>query len=223
MYNLSRFIKRFLLKRNIALTRAAPYMNGNGTSYLSGEVGDYVRITSIELVAYEMNAENLVGNVAELGVYQGNFAKVINKCFPNRKLYLFDTFEGFDKRDIRIEKEKAYSSGEQDFSATSVAGVLEKMTHPECVIVKQGYFPETVAGLEEKFVFVDIDVDLYKPTYEGLSYFYPRLVRGGYIFVHDYNNDQYRGVKEAVHRYCLENEVSFFPLCDACGTAVISK
>ena len=40
------------------------------------------------------------GNVAEGGVFEGYFAKRINAAFPDRKLYLFDTFEGFDNRDI---------------------------------------------------------------------------------------------------------------------------
>lgn len=36
--------------------------------------------------------------VAEGGVFQGMFAAEINRYFPKNKLYLFDTFEGFDKR-----------------------------------------------------------------------------------------------------------------------------
>lgn len=47
--------------------------------------------------AQVINSYHLNGCVAEAGVFQGNFAKVINANFPDRKLYLFDTFEGFDK------------------------------------------------------------------------------------------------------------------------------
>lgn len=42
--------------------------------------------------------------MAELGVYKGKFAVEINKLFPYKKLYLFDTFEGFFSQDIDIEK-----------------------------------------------------------------------------------------------------------------------
>ena len=31
--------------------------------------------------------------------------------FPDRKLFLFDTFEGFDERDIIIDKANSYSDG----------------------------------------------------------------------------------------------------------------
>ncbi len=219
----TKFIKIFLLKQNIVLTRSMLYMHRNMTTYLSGEVGDYVRISSLELAAYEINSKKIIGNVAELGVYKGDFAKLINKSFPNRKLYLFDTFEGFKEKDVEVEKEKGYSTGMQDFSDTNIDIVLKKMTYPQNIIVKQGYFPETAVGLKDNFVFVSIDVDLYKPTYDGLNYFYRLLNKGGYIFVHDYNNHQYKGVKKAIQKYCSENEVRYFPLCDTCGTAVISK
>lgn len=219
----TKFIKIFLLKNNIVLTKTMVYTDRNMVTYPSGEVGDYVRITSLELVAYEINRKMLIGNVAELGVYKGDFAKIVNKCFPDRKLYLFDTFQGFDERDVAIEKEKNYSTGEQHFLVKSIDLVISEMPYPDNVIIKQGYFPETAIGLKEKFVFVNIDVDLYKPTHDGLNYFYPRLTKGGYIFVHDYNNREYRGCKEAVHKFCLENEIACFPLCDPCGTAVILK
>ena len=75
----------------------------------------------------------------------------------------------------------------------------------------------------EEFVFVSIDTDLYDPIYNGLLYFYPRLIKGGYIFVHDYNNDGYTGAKKAVQQFCKENQISFTPLPDSCGTAIIAK
>lgn len=46
-------------------------------------------------------------------------------------------------------------------------------------------------GIEDSFCFVSLDMDLYKPTYEGLHYFYPRLNHGGYIFIHDCRNRGY--------------------------------
>ena len=34
---------------------------------------------------------------SELGVYRGRFARCINRLLPDRKLYLFDSFQGFDR------------------------------------------------------------------------------------------------------------------------------
>lgn len=184
---------------------------------------DYIRLATLELVAAEINAGNLPGAVAELGVYKGKFARYINQYFPSRKLYLFDTFEGFDKADITTEVQHDFSSGEQDFSNTSVEEVLQRMPFPDLCIIKQGYFPASAAGLEEQFVFVSIDTDLYDPIYNGLNYFYPRLMKGGYIFVHDYNNDGYKGAREAVEKFCTEQGISKTPIPDSGGTVVLGK
>lgn len=184
---------------------------------------DYIRLSTLELVADEINTSNLVGNVAELGVYKGKFARYINQYFPDRKLYLFDTFKGFDNTDVKSEIENTFSKGDQDFSNTSVSKVLEIMPFPKQCIIKEGFFPGTAVGLEDEFVFVSIDADLFQPIYEGLKYFYPRLKRGGYIFIHDYNNDEYKGAKQAVKKFCEETGISSLPLPDSGGSAIISK
>ena len=184
---------------------------------------DYIRLATLELISYEINHNNIKGSVAELGVYKGKFARYINHYFPDRKLYLFDTFKGFDGTDIKSELQNTYSTGAQDFSNTSVKQVLSIMPFPDQCIVKEGYFPDTAIGLNEQFAFVSIDADLYEPIYNGLQYFYPRLQKGGYIFVHDYNNDVYKGAKKAVEKFCAENGLNKLPLPDSCGTAILMK
>lgn len=184
---------------------------------------DYIRLSTLELVSNEINHNKLEGNVAELGVYKGKFARYINQYFPDRTLYLFDTFEGFDKRDVEKEKQKSFSSGEQDFSDTSVEAVLRRMPRPQQCRPVKGFFPESAKGIEDKFVFVSLDADLYEPIYQGLQFFYPKLVRGGYIFIHDFNNDGYKGSRKAVEQFCQEQNISFVPIPDAGGSAVICK
>ena len=186
-------------------------------------MGEYIRTSSLELVAKEIYENKVIGSVVELGVWQGDFASRINFSFSDRKLYLFDTFEGFDHRDIDVDRKNRFSTGQQDFSKTSIDLVLDKMPYKTNCITKKGYFPESLEGLEDIFCFVSIDTDLFQPTLEGLKYFYPRLSKGGYIFVHDYNNFEYSGVKKAVRLYCCENNIGYFPLCDPYGTAIIIK
>lgn len=190
---------------------------------LSERAWDFFRVSSLELCAHEIKSKGTEGNVAELGVYQGDFATKINEAFPERTLYLFDTFDGFDKRDLETDRTMQYSKGEHDFSNTSVDGVLKKMKHPHRCVIRKGYFPDSAAGIEDRFAFVSIDVDLYAPMLAGLGFFFPRLVPGGYIFVHDFNNDEFKGVREAVVKYCDENGAPYFPLSDNWGSAIIIK
>jgi O-methyltransferase len=184
---------------------------------------DYIRLATLELVSHEIDRKNLEGSVAELGVYKGKFAKYINQYFPQRSFYLFDTFEGFDNRDIISEKENKFSSGEQDFSDTSVESVLRLMPHAEKCLPIKGFFPESAKDINANFVFVSIDADLFKPIYNGLLFFYPKLVTGGYIFVHDFNNDNYKGARKAVEQFCSETNISFTPIPDSAGSVIISK
>lgn len=212
---------KFLGSKNLHLTFSLNYSTRKrqiNTQYL-----DYIRLATLELVAHEINNKNLQGNVAEVGVYKGKFAQYINQYFPSRKLYLFDTFQGFDEKDIKAEIKLGLNNVGQNFSNTSVDIVLKNMPFPEQCIIKKGFFPETTEGIDDTFVFVSLDTDLYEPIYQGLTYFYPRMVRGGYIFVHDVNNDSYKGAAKAVNQFAIEQQISFLPLPDACGSAVLIK
>jgi O-methyltransferase len=184
---------------------------------------DYIRLASLELISYEIKKNGIAGNVAELGVYKGKFARYINQYFPERKLYLFDTFEGFDARDLSREKNNAYSSGIQDFSGTSVASVLAEMPFPGNCIPVKGFFPDSAKQIEDRFVFISLDADLFDPIYNGLNFFYPKLVKGGYIFIHDFNNEGYKGSRKAVEQFCLEQGLGFTPIPDSGGSAIIAK
>jgi O-methyltransferase len=220
---IKQLIQKSLMSRGLVLTMTMRYLRRKRGIPLPKYAGDYVRNSSLELVAHEISSKKVPGNVAELGVYQGDFARIINELFPDRKLYLFDTFEGFDRHDVSVDKAQAYSSGKQDFSQTSIGMILKKMQNPGTCVVKKGRFPESAIDVDDSFAFVSIDADLYAPIYEGLRFFYPRLSPGGYIFVHDYNNDEYKGAREAVLRFCGENNVPYVPMTDTCGTAVLSK
>lgn len=187
---------------------------------------EYLRLKSLELVVKEIKKRNLQGAVAEVGVYKGDFAQYIHYAFRDRICYLFDTFCGFDAN----EAEKEISDGNAThafinrFNDTSEKFVLEKMFNPSKIIIKKGLFPNSLEGLEDTFVFVSIDVDFGDSMYECIKYFYPRLVCGGYIFLHDYNSD-YRNVEKAVDRYESEmfKILPKVPLVDKGGTLVLVK
>lgn len=187
-----------------------------------GKVPDS-RLDTLAAIMRIIRMRNLPGATAELGVYKGDFAAYINRAFPDRKLYLFDTFSGFDARDVDRDAENAFSrSQERDYFHADIDLILQKMRRPERCVIKKGYFPESLDGLEDRFCFVSLDADLYAPILSGLAYFYPRLTQGGYILVHDYNNPKFPGASAAVHEYCMANDAPFIPL-ECCGSALVLK
>ena len=97
------------------------------------------------------------------------------------------------------------------------------MPFPEKCRPVKGYFPESARDIDDRFVFVSLDTDLFDPIYSGLSFFYPKLVSGGYIFVHDFNSDAYKGVRRAVEQFCSEHHINYLPLPDLGGSVIILK
>ncbi|MDR0487703.1 MAG: TylF/MycF family methyltransferase [Treponema sp.] len=180
------------------------------------------RITFLEKLGEIFAVKNMEGAVAEGGVYRGNFSCEINRIFPNKKIYLFDTFTGFDKRDMELEYKNNFSECREQnhFMETSEELVVKKLPYPERAIIKKGYFPETIFGLEEIFCFVNLDFDLYHPIIAGLEYFYPRMVKGGIILVHDFFSKTYKGVKQAVFEFDKKVGIELFPIGDGISVGI---
>ena len=133
-------------------------------------------------------------------------------------MYLFDTFEGFRTQDLEVSKDERF----KDTSQTFVENILGDTQN---VTFRKGYFPETSVGLEdEKFALVMLDVDLYKPALEVFRFFYPRMVRGGYFFLHDYNSPESdHGISRAAHEYLADKPELLVEIPDYCGSAVFRK
>lgn len=203
--------------------RSKPTKYRRKSEYFSQMQFITARHAMLESVSREIYQNNIIGNVAEAGVYRGEFAKYINVMFPDRKLYLIDTFEGFDARNVKTERKKGFSEGNEDFTQTSIELVLNQMAYKKNCIVKKGFFPETMNNVEDSFCFVSLDMDLYEATLSGLNWFWPRMVNGGVIFVHDCRNQSYIGCRKAVEEFALVNHVGFIVLPDGEGSAVMMK
>lgn len=173
-----------------------------------------------------LNTLGIAGNAAELGCYQGDISWQLNVLMPDRKLYLFDTLEGFDAKDIAKEQildcSKA-STGQ--FGDVNEDRLMERMPIPQQVILKKGWFPETAFDLEdETFALVYLDACLYQPTFTALEFFFPRMSQGGVILVKRYENTVYGGVHKAVED--MEKKYGSFlilPLGDLQGSVMIVR
>jgi O-methyltransferase len=136
--------------------------------------------------------QKLEGDIAEVGVYRGETAKII--CLAKREskyLHLFDTFEGLP--DASIYDDKRFTKNKYQCNIKIVTDYLKDFQN---VIFYKGLFPETASPIKgEKFCMVHLDVDLYQSTKDALSFFYTRMVSGGVILSHDYSYSS--GVKKA--------------------------
>ena len=198
------------------------YINDNLAIFEEHEKIDILRSMVLKTLIHEIKRKKIRGNLAELGVYKGAFARIMNHFFADKKLYLFDSYNGFDEKDLVVE-DKLTKANAALFKDTNANLVLSQMEHKDNCIVVKGFFPKSSIGIEDTFALVSIDVDLYRPTYKGLEYFYPRLSSGGYILVHDFNNTYFSGVRKAVEKFCKQEKVGYIPIPDYNGTAIITK
>jgi len=182
--------------------------------------GDPVRYASLALAIRTLQRDQVAGDLAEVGVYRGTTSRFLIRLAPGRALHLFDTFTGFAEHDR--EPENAADTRFQDTSAERVRQALGGAAN---VVFHAGHFPDTTVGLEGKrFAFVLMDLDVYAPTLAGLGFFYPRLARGGYCFVHDYNSPESNwACRRALTEFLADKPERAVELPDQWGSAVFRK
>ncbi len=84
---LLQLIQNLLNRFNLVLTR--PNNNLARQPYIPlFDKMDYTRIATLDLLAHEILQKNVKGEIAELGVYRGDFAKYLNQIFGDRSLHL---------------------------------------------------------------------------------------------------------------------------------------
>lgn len=203
-----------------------PELHGLSPNWVSNNVennaGDLPRLYALILNIRQVMLDGIAGDLAEIGVYRGNSAAILAHYGRrhSRSVFLFDTYEGFEARDL-IGVDAGRS---QAFADTTMALVRQNVGDGAVVYVK-GYFPETVTEdmVRRHYAVVHLDCDLYAPIKAGLEFFYERLSPGGILIVHDYANPCWEGPKRAVDEFMLGITEGLVVMPDKSGTAMIRK
>ncbi len=186
--------------------------------------GDITRLWSFMLNIKQVMSEKIQGDFAELGVWRGNTASILAHyaAADNRNVFLFDTFEGFNKKDL-----KGIDAGKKmEFSNTSLDLVKSIIgENSSCCEFVAGYFPESIAEKHRNttYAIVSIDCDLYEPMKAGLEFFYPLMPKGGIFLLHDYSSLYWEGAKKAIDDFCKSNNEYVVLMPDKSGSAFIRK
>lgn len=163
------------------------------------EEGGIVVFSPYELFLIHSLAQaqsHVSGNYAEVGVFRGASAKAIAEAKPkNAALHLFDTFTGLP--DIG-DADKRFKKAMFAYPQEKVEKRLSRYTN---IHFHAGLFPKETGEkiADRKFSFVHIDVDLYQSTIDSLSFFWPRMTKGGIVISHDYS--QCEGVFKAFQEF----------------------
>jgi hypothetical protein len=186
--------------------------------------GDVPRLWSFILNCKQVVAEGVGGDFAELGVWRGNTAAVLAHFAArnNRRVFLFDTFAGFDADDLK----GVDAHQRMQFQDTSIELVKEVIGADAgvCEFVK-GRFPGSLGDAHKagRYAVVSLDCDLYEPMKAGLEFFYSRMNRGGLFQLHDYSSLHWPGAKLAVDEFCKASGEFAVLMPDKSGSALLRK
>jgi hypothetical protein len=166
---------------------------------------------------------HIPGDFVECGVWKGGSIMLCSLTLQmlgdkERKLYLYDTYEGMSKpteKDVNYLGSSAKDkwshherdSGKSDWCYASLeevkSNVYETGYPIDNFILIKGKVEETIPGsAPESISLLRLDTDLYESTYHELKYLYPLLSNKGVLIVDDYGH--WRGSKEATDRYIEE-------------------
>lgn len=187
-------------------------------------------------------AQGLEGDFVECGVWKGGSVMIIAYTLvslgvSDRKIYLYDTFEGMSEPeniDVDLNNESAKTlmaadaeksghvwayAGEQEVRENIFSTGYEKKNF---VFVK-GKVEETIPGIApQKIALLRLDTDWYSSTYHELTQLYPLLIKSGILIIDDYGH--WAGARKAVDEYFNEfDRLIFLQRVDYTGRVLIKQ
>jgi O-methyltransferase len=185
------FTRRLGINSNTADTidKLIHQLTGNKFSPTRSGISTNVeqRINMYHLVS-QVIAYDVDGDLVEVGCNEGQssvlITKIINSFNSDKKLHVYDSFEGLPS--TRIEDGSSYKKG--DLATTEDVLINNFAIHGlEPPVVHKGWFDNTLPnGLPERICFAHLDGDLYESILVSLKYVYPRLSKGAICLIDDY-------------------------------------
>lgn len=148
-------------------------------------------------------------NIAEIGCWRGlsafHISDTIVRSNKDVLFHIFDSFEGLSEFTANDDSLTINSENQEKMRrhfAYDVEKVKKNLSLYDFIKYYQGWVPTRFNEVAEvEFTFVHIDVDLYDPTYDCISFFYPRLRKNGIIVLDDYGATTFLGAQKAVDDY----------------------
>lgn len=144
---------------------------------------------------------HIEGDMAECGAYKGATSYLICEFIRQQDKtivhHVFDSFEGLSKPG---------SHDGDHWTAGNLVSAEEicrsNLSQFDFVQYYKGWIPGRFTEVDTcTFAFVHIDVDLYQPTLDAVTFFYDRMNRGGIMICDDYGFVTCPGAKKAMDEF----------------------
>ena len=188
------------------------------------------RMYGLYLSVLYILSNGIQGSFVECGVWRGGSSLLIAKMLANRgitdrKLYLYDTYEGmsdptkddvaFTGRDAStlLEENKA-NKEESVWCLADLADVKKNLRlagYPEeNIFYIKGKVEDTIPTYmpEENLALLRLDTDWYESTKHELRFLFPKLVQNGILLIDDYGH--WQGCRKATDEFFSERSAPIF-------------
>jgi hypothetical protein len=167
---------------------------------------------------------NIPGNIAECGCFEGATSYFMASESPDTPLFIFDSFEGLSEPDVNdrsnLGSNLYWKQGDLSSTEEKLKETLKEFKN---ISIYKGWIPERFSEVKNKyFRLVHIDVDLYQPTLDSLTFFYPRMSKGGVIIMDDYGSTTCPGAHKAAEEFMKNREEHIIHLPTAQGVIIKS-
>lgn len=139
------------------------------------------------------------GDTAECGVYEGAGSYLIGRHAARlgRLHHMFDSFEGLSEPE---PVDGAY--WKRGVMSVPEDQVRERLKDLDNLCYWRGWIPDRFGEVaDRRFSFLHVDVDLYQPTLACVTFFYPRVNRGGVMLFDDYGFATCPGARRAIDEF----------------------
>ncbi|NOT52685.1 MAG: macrocin O-methyltransferase [Chitinophagaceae bacterium] len=177
------------------------------------------------------------GDFVECGVWKGGSCMLMaytlqEAGISNRKIYVYDTFEGMneptdaDGQEAKDQWQKGIKAAHNTMCYASydvVRSNIESTGYPvENMVMVKGPVEKTIpATIPSAISLLRLDTDWYESTKHELHHLYPLLARNGVLIVDDYG--AWPGAQKATDEYFSTIPNTFLARIDYTGRIVIKK
>ena len=188
------------------------------------------RLVSLSRAVDWLVSEQIAGDIVECGVWKGGSMmlvakRLVRKGVLDKKLFLFDTFEGMSDpgaddissvdqksaRDLLDHSDRLAGNNVWCYSSLEeVKSNLKKTNYPvNNLYFKKGKVEDTLPDPDlENICLLRLDTDWYESTRHELETLYDKLVIGGILIIDDYGH--WSGSRKAVDEFIKSRKASLF-------------
>lgn len=184
-----------------------------------------LRMNSLYKATEYVIKNKIPGDIVECGVWKGGSMMLTSLILLksneiNRKIYLYDTYEGMSKPtdhdECAIDNIKAQSTWNK-FKEKKIKWAYAPLEEVKQNLYTTGYPKEnfifikgkvenTIPGtVPNRISILRLDTDWYESTYHELTHLFPLLSENGILIIDDYG--YWKGSKKATDNYIKENKI----------------